>query len=84
MNTPNTELTKQSFISVALSKQVFIRAIKVAIIVGTTLAFINHGEKIITMSITPKGLFQIILTYFVPYLVSTWSAVKAIEAKANP
>lgn len=73
----------QSYVSVALSRIVVVRAIKVAIFVGTILALINHGEKIMSLSLTYKDWFKIILTYLVPYAVSTWSAVGAIMADTS-
>ena len=76
-------MNEKGFFSLALSPQVVIRAVRVALIVGTILAFINHGNKILTLATTYQDLFKIILTYFVPYCVSTWSSVRAIEAHAN-
>ena len=62
-----------------LSKPVAIRALKVAVIVGTALALINHGEKLLALSISLQDSVKIILSYLVPYGVSTWSAVGAIK-----
>ncbi len=83
MSSSNSEYDNQGFVSQALSRAVVMRAVKVALVVGTLLALINHGNAILTMSLTSKSLFQVILTYFVPYCVSTWSAVKAIEANVS-
>ena len=83
VNNSGTKPVNRGFFSLAFSRQVVPRAIKVALIVGTILAFINHGDKIVTMSLTTQSIFQIVLTYLVPYSVSTWSAVKAIEAHAS-
>ena len=77
---PNDTLAKQNFWAIALSKQVFPRAVRVALIVGTILALINHGDKIIPVSMTSLDLVKVVLTYFVPYSVSTWSAVEAIRS----
>lgn len=71
----------KSFFAIAYSRAVVIRAIKVAVLVGTMLAFINHGEKILDLSFSSQDGFKILLTYLVPYGVSTWSAVGAIKAK---
>jgi hypothetical protein len=81
VNDSDSGYANQGFISLALSRLVLIRAIKVALVVGTLLTLINHGDKILAMSLTGKSLIQILLTYLVPYSVSTWSAVKAIEAQ---
>lgn len=71
----------QSFLSIALSRPTVASAIKVALVVGTLLALINHYDKIPTMNFKTSDIFKILLTYLVPYGVSTWSAVKALQAK---
>ena len=73
----------QSFIALALSQDIVTRAVKVALIVGTILAIINHGEKFPTLSLSTQDLVKILFTYLVPYGVSTWSAVGAIKSKAK-
>jgi len=83
LNRSSIKLANQGFFSLALSQDVAIRAIKVALVVGTVLAFINHGDKILTMTLTGKSVFQILLTYLVPYTVSTWSGVRSREANSS-
>ena len=53
------------------SKEVFSRSVKVALFVGTILAFINHGDLIINGNLTPECWFKIGLTCLVPYSVTT-------------
>lgn len=77
-----TNFPHQSFYTVARSRMVVVRAVKVALIVGTILAFINHGDRILTMSLSGSDWFKVILTYLVPYSVSTWSAVGALQSSA--
>jgi len=72
-------VSNQSFLSVALSRQVVPRALKVALLVGTLLALINHGDKILALSLTGQDWIKVALTYLVPYGVSTWSAVGVIR-----
>ena len=72
--------TLPSFLSIATSRSTISSALKVALVVGTLLALINHYDKIPTLNFQASDIFKIILTYFVPYGVSTWSAVKAIQA----
>ena len=43
---------KQSFFWVARQPSVVWRAIKISAIVGVILAVINHGDKLITLSLT--------------------------------
>jgi len=82
MTHSNDKFAQQRFLTIALSQQVLPRAIRVALIVGTVLAIINHGDKIVPVAMTSLDLAKVILTYFVPYSVSTWSAVGAIRAHA--
>lgn len=76
-------MSHESFFSLAFSRKVFPSAIKVTVLVGTILAFINHGEKIMSMSLSAEDTIRIALTYIVPYSVSTWSAVKAIRSSVS-
>ena len=45
----------------------------VALVVGTILNLINQGDAI--FGATPLNWIKIVLTYFVPYAVSTYGAV---------
>ena len=56
------------------SKSVASRAVKVALIVGVILAFINHGGVILSGSITSVCWIKMLLTCFVPYTVSSVTA----------
>ncbi|WP_317930212.1 nitrate/nitrite transporter NrtS [Halioxenophilus sp. WMMB6] len=62
--------------SVTLSP-IHYRAIKVALVVGTILATINHGDKLVTGSMIPLDWLKLGLTYLVPYCVSVYSALAA-------
>ena len=60
-----------------LSKQIIIRSVKTALFVGTILAFINHGDLIMSGSLTPECWIKMGLTCLVPYSVASWTATKA-------
>jgi hypothetical protein len=62
----------------AFSGPVRRRAIRVALVVGTVLLAINHGDAILSGHIPPVRLLRMILTVVVPYVVSTVSSVGAI------
>ena len=68
-----------NWLKIAFEKSVYTRAIKVALVVGTILALINHGDVLLQGTFATKTLFQIALTYFVPYAVSTYASVEAIR-----
>jgi len=57
------------------------RALKVAVFVGTALIAINQGDVILSGTVPP--VWKVALTYLVPYGVSTYSAAafKATQAR---
>ena len=61
---------------VALLPSIRKRAIKIAFIVGIILMGINHGDKILYGTLSSMDTFKIVLTFFVPYAVATYSAVR--------
>lgn len=54
---------------------VFRRALRVAVLVGTTLFVINQGDIVLRGDLTPGVAAKIGLTYLVPFSVSTYSAL---------
>jgi len=66
------------FLKYAKERVCVIRSLKIALIVGTILAFINHYDSISAGTVDGTGFFQIIITYAVPYSVATFgSAMQA-------
>ena len=49
------------------------KAILTAMVVGTILTLINHGDVIVQGNWPP--LIKVMLTYCVPYCVTTWGAI---------
>lgn len=70
------------WIELARSHGVVVRALKLAIVVGTILAVINHGDKILLGSLSAGDVVKILVTYIVPYGVSTVSSVGALRGRA--
>ena len=60
-----------------LSKKILINLVKTAVFVGIILAFINHGDLIISGAVTPECVMKMGLTCLVPYCVASWTATKA-------
>ena len=54
------------------------RGLKYAVIVGSILVSINHGDRVLHGTISTYQWCQIALTYAVPYVVSSLSSVQAI------
>jgi hypothetical protein len=59
--------------SYALSEGVPLRSLWVGLIVGTILNLINQGDALV--SGRPLNIAKLMLTYIVPYFVSTYGAV---------
>ncbi len=67
------------FIKHAIKKECVYRSAKVALVVGTILAIINHYDVLFTGVFTKTDILQIVITYFVPYSVATFGS--ACEAR---
>lgn len=76
-----TDRTEPSLLSLCTRPAVARRAATIALVVGTILAIINHGDRLISGDITMDVLTKILLTYLVPYSVSTYSAVLTIRER---
>jgi len=55
---------------------VFRRALQVSAVVGTILFLINQLDVVLSGNVTPLVVLKIVLTYLVPFLVSTYSALE--------
>lgn len=67
----------------ATSRLVVRRATLVALIVGSILVIINHGDAIVRGDLSAGRLLRIVLTVSVPYCVSTYSSVSALRDAAR-
>lgn len=62
------------YCEIVISPNVIKRAMKVSLIVGTTLNLINQGEALIALHFVDLNLLKLVLTYVVPYGVTTYTA----------
>jgi len=69
---------RPTIISIATQPKVVRSSILVAIIVGTILNLINQGDAALNRQ--SVALWKIVLTYMVPYCVSTYGAVAALRS----
>lgn len=69
-----------SWLHLAFQRSVVRRALLYAVVVGSVLIGINHGDAILRGDLSRDRLLRIALTVLVPYLVSTSSSVGAIRA----
>jgi hypothetical protein len=66
----------------AVSDGIPLRSFYVAILVGTILNVINQGDAL--FGVTPINWAKLLLTYFVPYAVSTYGAISYRLAQPMP
>ncbi|MDH3445770.1 MAG: nitrate/nitrite transporter NrtS [Deltaproteobacteria bacterium] len=69
-----------SWLAIAQRKDIVTRAAIVSAIVGTLLVAINQGDALLQGMITPAVVAKIVLTYCVPYAVSTYASVEAMRS----
>ena len=62
---------------------VILRALKMASVVGVVLAIINHGDHILLGTMTVTNWIKVLVTFCVPFCVSTISSVLAIRREQN-
>ncbi len=71
------------FLRLASARGVVRRALGYAVVVGSVLIGINHGDAILAGEITPERWWKMGLTVLVPYAVSTLSSVSATRSAAS-
>ena len=75
---------QNGWMALATSRSVVQRATVVALVVGSILVIINHGDAIVRGDLSAGRLLRIMLTMAVPYCVSTYSSVSALRDAAKP
>lgn len=63
-----------SLLRIARRRQIMLPALKVALVVGTLLNLVNQGENLISGQ--PINFLQVLLNFFVPFCVSSYSAAR--------
>jgi hypothetical protein len=64
---------------IATSARVVRRALSYGVVVGSILVAINHGDALLRGDVDSIRGLKMLLTPFVPYLVSTLSSVSAVR-----
>lgn len=78
---PSVAGVPPTWISVALRPDVVRRAAVYCVVVGTVLITINHVPALVRGDVSAFRIFQIVLTYCVPYAVTTFASTQAIRAE---
>jgi len=66
---------------IATQASVVLRSLRVALVVGSVLVAINHGDTLWRGAVTVGTWGKILLTYCVPYCVATYAAVAALMGR---
>jgi hypothetical protein len=65
-------------------RETVVRALKVAGVVGPILTVINQYDLLLRLEFSPRLFAKILLTFFVPYSVSSFSSARAyMESEAK-
>ncbi len=70
-----------SWLEVAMRPEVYRRSRRVALLVGTILVGINYFDRILIGELSASDYIKMLLTYCVPFCVSTHASVSAILAQ---
>lgn len=68
----------KDFLTQCFSRPIIKRASLTALVVGIILIAINHGDALISGQVDANSLLKIILTFCVPYIVSTVSSASTV------
>lgn len=68
------------FIKCACMRGTIVRALKVACVITPILTVVNHSQEIVALDFSPRFILQALLTFCVPYLVSTYSSAMTMLA----
>ncbi len=63
-------------VSYCLERDTFLRSTKTALVVGTTLAIINHGQQIFSAHFALTWALPTAITYLVPFTVATYGQIQ--------
>ena len=69
------------WLRLAMTRSVVRRASAVALVVGTILIAINHGEALLRGDLSLGRVLKMVMTMMVPYCVSTYSSVCAMRER---
>ena len=71
---------ENGFLRLAARSDVVTRAARTALLVGVILIAINHGDALLSANIGPVQVGKMLLTVLVPYCVSTYASVRALQS----
>lgn len=75
-NATNSRSTLRSILDYCFERDTLARSTKTALVVGTILALINHGQQLLGGRFALGWVIPMLLTYLVPFAVATYGQVQ--------
>jgi hypothetical protein len=69
-------MTLRHILVYCTERDTLLRALKTALVVGTLLALINHGQQVLSLQFSSSWLVPMLVTYIVPFCVALYSQVQ--------
>ncbi|HEY7985048.1 MAG TPA: nitrate/nitrite transporter NrtS [Ktedonobacterales bacterium] len=66
----------RTILAYCLERDTLARSAKTALVVGTVLALINHGQQLLAGHFAPEWVVPMLVTYLVPFTVATYGQVQ--------
>ena len=73
----NSTFSIKEYLSLATRRSIVKRGLGFSIVVGSILVLINHGDRLNSDDINQIPIYKVLLTYLVPYVVSSLSSIQA-------
>lgn len=65
-----------SYLAYCLERDTLLRSSKTALVVGTILAIINHGQEMLAGRPSPSWIIPLLVSFLVSFSVATYSQVQ--------
>ena len=66
----------RTILAYCIERDTLARSIKTALVVGSILALINHGQDFLSGQFSLHWIIPMLLTYLVPFVVATYGQVQ--------
>ncbi|HUX95740.1 MAG TPA: hypothetical protein VMV47_08405 [Bacteroidales bacterium] len=80
MQNTNTHSVIRLYFQLAIDRNIVTRALRTSLIVGLVLNLISNYHNVISFSLNNISSLTVLLTFIVPYLVSTFSSVASYSS----
>ncbi|HYK86576.1 MAG TPA: nitrate/nitrite transporter NrtS [Ktedonobacteraceae bacterium] len=73
---PVPGINLRTILAYCTERDTLVRSIKTALVIGTILAIINHGQDLLTGHFSPQWVVPMLITYLVPFTVATYGQIQ--------